>query len=192
MSFATITSAKTKKLASAGFLVYTEVNNLNEVLMDTIKSASKIIKEGIALLPDEAKKDFKAQASDITIDEAISNACGALNKNEERIAMLGAYAVQEANRVVTMLWRMQLLTPELEAEYRKLPSMEEMARAYNEFTLARKERMDKVMADHKVIADEERELDIFKGIINGIPAEESEKRYDAYKKQQQQAMAGGR
>lgn len=160
--------------------------------MDTIKSASKIIKEGIALLPDDAKKDFKASASDITIDEAINNACGALNGNEEKIAMLSAWAVQEANRVVTMLWRMQLLTPELEAEYRKLPSMEEMAAAYNKFTSARKERMDKVMADHKVIADEERELDIFKGIINGIPAEESEKRYDAYKKQQQQAMAGGR
>lgn len=160
--------------------------------MDTIKSASKIIKEGIALLPDDAKKDFKASASDITIDEAVNNACGALNENEEKIAMLGAWAVQEANRAVTMLWRMQLLTPELEAEYRKLPSMEEMAATYNKFTSDRKERMDKVMADHKVIADEERELDIFKGIINGIPAEESEKRYDAYKKQQQQAMAGGR
>ena len=160
--------------------------------MDTIKTASKIIKEGIALLPDDAKGDFKAQASDITIDEAINNACGALNENEEKIAMLGAYAVQEANRVVTMLWRMELLPPELENDYRHLPPMEDMARAYNEFTSARKERMDKIMADHKVIADEERDLDIFKGIVNGIPAEESEKRYDDFKKQQQQAMAGGR
>ena len=184
----------TKKLASASFLVYYKSINIfnKRGNMDTIKSASKIIKEGIALLPDDAKKDFKASASDITIDEAINNACGALNGNEEKIAMLSAYAVQEANRVVTMLWRLLLLPPELENEYRRLPSMEDMAIAYNEFTSARKERMDKVMADHKVIADEERELDIFKGIINGIPAEESEKRYDAYKKQQQQAMAGGR
>ena len=160
--------------------------------METIKAANKIIKEGIALLPDDAKGDFKAQASDITIDEAINNACGALNDNEEKIAMLGAYAVQEANRVVTTLWRLELLPADMEKEYRKLPSMKEMADKYNEFTSARKERMDKIMADHKVIADEERDLDIFKGIINGIPAEESEKRYDAYKKQQQQAMAGGR
>ena len=160
--------------------------------MDTIKSANKIIKEGIALLPDEAKADFKAQASDITIDEAINNACGALNDNEEKTAMLRAYAVQEANRVVTMLWRMELLTPELEKEYRTLPKMEEMAEAYNKFTSARKERMDKIMADHKVITEEEKELDIFKGIINGIPAEESKKRYEEYKKQQQAAIAGGR
>lgn len=160
--------------------------------MDTIKLSLKVIKDGIALLPDDAKKDFKAVASDIFIDEAINNACGALNGNEEKIAMLGAYAVQEANRVVSTLWREELLPENLEAEYRKLPKMTEMADKYNEFTSARKERMDKVMADHKVIAEEEKELDIFKGIINGVPAEESEKRYNEYKKQQQAALGGAR
>ena len=40
--------------------------------------------------------------------------------------------------------------------------------------------------------EEEKELDIFKGIVNGIPAEESEKRYNDYQKQEQAAMAGGR
>lgn len=160
--------------------------------MDTIKAANKVIKEGIALLADDMKGDFKAQASDIFIDEAINNACGALNENEEKIAMLRAYAVQEANRVASTLWREGLITPEYEKEYRALPPMKEMADAYNVFTDERKSRMDEVMADHKVIADEERELDIFKGIINGIPAEESEKRYDEYRQQQQAAMAGGR
>lgn len=160
--------------------------------MDTIKAANKVIREGIVLLPDDAKKEFKAQASDIFIDEAINNACGAINSNIERESLLRAFAVQEANRVVTMLWRMELLTPELEKEYRALPKMEEMAAAYNVFTDERKARMDKVMEDHKAIAEEEKELDIFKGIINGISAEESEKRYNEYKKQQQAAMAGGR
>lgn len=156
--------------------------------MDTIKAANKIIKESIELLPDDAKNDFKAQASDIFINEAINNACGAVNENKEKIAMLSAYAVQEANRVITMLWRMQLLTPELEEEYRKLPTMEIMASEYNVFTSERKARMDKVMESHKEIAEEEKDLDIFKGIINGIPAEESEKRYNEYQRQQQSAM----
>lgn len=160
--------------------------------MDTIKAANKVIKDGIALLPDEAKGDFKAQASDIFINEAISNALGASNKNEEKLAMLGAYAVQEANRVVSTLWREELLTPELEKEYRELPKMKEMADSYNRFTSARKAKMDDIMAQHKVIADEERDLDIFKGIVNGISAKEAEKKYNEYKAQQQQAMAGGR
>ena len=160
--------------------------------METIKEANKIIKEGIALLPDEAKADFKAQASDIFINEAIANAAGAINGSLEKTAMLDAYSVQEANRVVTMLWRMELLTPELEEAYRKLPKMEEMAAAYNQFTSDRKARMDKIMADHKVIAEEEKDLDIFKGIINGISAKEATKKYEEYQKQAQQAMAGGR
>lgn len=160
--------------------------------MDTIKAANKIIKEGIALLPDDAKGDFKAQVSDIFIDEAINNACGAVNKDEEKTALLGAYAVQEANRVVTTLWRLQLLPDTLEADYRALPTMKEMADSYNVFVSARKEKMDKIMAEHKVISDEEKNLDIFKGIINGISAEEAERKYDDYKTAQQQAVAGGR
>lgn len=160
--------------------------------MEIIKKANKIIKEGIALLPDDAKGDFKTSASDIFVDEAINNACGAVNKNEEKIAMLEAWAVQEANTVVSELWRMQLLTPELEKAYRELPVMKETADAYNKFLDDRKARKDALMDQIKAINEEERELDIFKGIINGIPAEESEKRYEAYRKQQQAALAGGR
>ena len=160
--------------------------------MDIIKDANKIIKEGISMLPDGAKNEFKAQASDIFINEAIANALGAVNENEEKMAMLKAYAVQEANRVASTLWRLNLITPELEKQYRALPQMTDMADAYNEFTSARKERMDKIMADHKTIAEEEKELDIFKGIINGISAKEATKKYEEYQKQAQQAMAGGR
>ena len=156
--------------------------------MDTIKTANKIIKDGIALLPDDAKGDFKAQASDIFINEAINNACGAVNGSEEKIAMLRAYAVQEANRTASTLWRLGLITEELEKEFRALPPLKEMASEYNKFLDERKSRMDSVMAAHKVIADEEKDLDIFKGIINGISAEESEKKYDEYMKRQQAAM----
>lgn len=160
--------------------------------MDTIKAANKIIKDGIALLPDDAKGDFKAQASDIFINEAIANAMGCVNEDKEKTALLGAYAVQEANRVVTTLWRLELLPEATEKAYRALPTMKAMADAYNEFTSARKARMDAIMADHKVVADEEKDLDIFKGIINGISAKEAEKRYEDFKQSQQQAMAGGR
>ena len=160
--------------------------------MDTIKAANQIIREGVALLPDEAKADYKAQAGDIFIHEAISNAMAMVNKDEEREALLRAYAVQEANRVVTTLWREKLLTEELEKAYRELPTMKEMADAYNKFTSDRKARMDKVMEDHRAIANEEKELDIFKGVINGMDKKESEKKYAEYQQQAQQAMAGGR
>lgn len=160
--------------------------------MDTIKAANKIIKEGVELLPDEAKADYKAQTGNIFIYEAISNAMAMVNKDEERAALLGAYAVQEANRVVTTLWREKLLPDYLENSYRELPTMKEMADAYNKFTSARKARMDEVMSQHRAIANEEKELDIFKGVINGMDKKESEKKYEEYQQQAQQAMAGGR
>ena len=160
--------------------------------MDTIKLANKVIKDGIALLPDEAKGDFKASASDIYTFEAIANAMGAVNENEEKTALLAAYAVQEANRVASTVWRLVPMPEEYEKEYRSLPSMKEMADKYNEYTSARKAKLDKIVAENNTIAEEERDLDIFKGIINGIPAKESEKRYNEYQQKRQAAMAGGR
>lgn len=160
--------------------------------MDIIKLANKVIKDGIALLPDEAKGDFKASASDIYTFEAIANAMGAVNENEEKTALLAAYAVQEANRVASTVWRLVPMPEDYEKEYRSLPSMKEMADKYNEYTSARKAKLDKIVAENNAIAEEERDLDIFKGIVNGIPAKESEKRYNEYQQKRQAAIAGGR
>lgn len=161
--------------------------------MDTIKAANKIIKEGIDLLPDEAKQDFKTQAGDdLFVYDAINNASGMVHDDPEKEALLRAYAVQEANRVVTTLWREKLLPDMLEAAYRALPSMKEMADAYNVFLDARKERLEAAMEQHKAISQEEKNLDIFKGVINGMSKKESERKYDVFKMQQQQALAGGR
>lgn len=158
--------------------------------METIKLANKIIKDGVALLPDDAKGDYKARLGDGFIYEAINNACGMINGNEEKEALLGAWAVQEANRVVTELWRLGTLTDKIESDYRKLPSMKEMAAKYNEFTDARKSRMDEVVAQHNAITNEEKELDIFKGVINGMTKDKAEKEYKAYESQQQQSARG--
>lgn len=160
--------------------------------MDVIKAANKVIKDGMAVLPDEAKKDWKASASDIFIDEAINNACGAINGNAEKRAMLEAYAVQEANRMASTLWRLQILPKELEEEYRALPSMAEIVKPYNEFLAARNERANKLSEEGKVLQEEKKDLDIFMGIVNGVPAKESEKRYNEFQKAQQAALAGGR
>ena len=160
--------------------------------MDTIKLANEVLTKGISLLPDEAKAEYKAQLGDIFTNEAISNACGMVNGDPEKEALLAAWAVQEANRVVTTLWREGLLPSELEEKYRKLPSLKLMADQYNDFTAARKSRMDKLTEQHKAIAEEEKELDIFKGVINGMSKAESEQKYKQFEHQQQQALAGGR
>lgn len=169
--------------------------------MENITKAIKVIEDGLKLLPDDAKAEWKASASDIFINEAIKNAVKALDEptglettetHLEKIAMLDAYSVQEANRMATTLWRLKLLTDDIEKEYRSLPSMNDVVKPYNDFVGARQERADKINAEGSAIRAEKREMDIFMGIINGIPADESEKRYEDFEKQQQAAMAGGR
>ena len=163
--------------------------------MDTIKLANKVLKDGVTLLPDEAKGDFIATADKehkTFIYDAINNACGMVNKDEERIALLTAYAVQEANRVVGLLWREQLLTPELEAEYRKLPKMKEVADAYAKFEQEKQAKRDEINKVMQKFAEEQKELDIFKGVINGMSADTAKKEYEAYQKQARQAMQQGK
>lgn len=156
--------------------------------MDTIKAANKIIKDGLAILPDDAKADFKAQANDIFVDEAINNACGSVNKDDEKLALLTAYAVREANQMVTTLWRLELLPEDMEKDFRALPTMKEVADAYNKFEDATRAQEEEFNKQYKVLIERKREMDIFKGIINGIPANESEKRYNEFMKQQQAAL----
>lgn len=161
--------------------------------------AKLIIKDGIALLPDDEKAGWKASASDIFINEAIDAARMELlysvsrdtpEMHNEKEAMLTAYAVQEANRMASTLWRLELLTKDLEDRYRSLPSMTEIVKPYNEFLKARQERTDQLAENGEKLQQEKRELDIFMGIINGIPAEESEKRYEQFKNAQQSALGG--
>ena len=90
--------------------------------------------------------------------------------------------------MASTLWRLELLSPEFEKEYRGLPSLKEVADNYNEFEDANKAKEKEVSDQLKAIADRKKEMDIFKGIINGVPAKESEKRYNDFMKQQQAAM----
>lgn len=177
-------------------------------MSSTINIANKIITEGLALLPDEAKAEWKTSASDAFIDEAIVNAVGALESKtadaasegkqeddllrQEKYAMLEAYAVQEANRMASTLWRLQLLPEDLEKEYRSLPTMVEIVKPYNEFLEKRNARSNELAEKSNELQNEKKELEIFMGIINGIPVEESEQKYDEFRKTQQQAFAGGR
>lgn len=155
---------------------------------ETIKLANSILSVGYEMLPDDrAKAEYKTRTG-VLVQEAISNALAMVNSDEEFASLLAAYAVQEANQVVTTLWRLQLLAPELEERYRTLPSMQEVADNYNKFLDERKAERDSIMKANDKLANRERELDLFKGVINGMTKEESAKKYEEFKQQTQQAM----
>lgn len=161
--------------------------------MDTIKAANKIVKEGLLLLPDEAKGDFKAAANnDLFVNEAIGTASTVVGGSEEKRAMLEAVAVREANQMAATLWRLELITPELEKEFRALPPLVDVVAKYNVFVNDRKAEEDELSEQFRAFSEEKRDIDIFMGIINGIAPDVAEKKYEDFKNAQQQALAGGR
>lgn len=161
--------------------------------MDIIKAANKIVKEGLLLLPDDAKGDFKAAAnSNIFVNEAIGTAATVVGDNEEKKAMLEAIAVREANQMAATLWRLELITPEIKKDFRALPTLVDVVAKYNVFVDERKAREEELNEKFKAFSEEKRDIDIFVGIINGIAPDVAEQKYEDFRNAQQQAMAGGR
>lgn len=154
---------------------------------DIIKKANKVIHEGITLMNDEMKKDFLSNADkEKYINVAIESA-SAVADTDEKKTMLAAYAVQEANRVISELWREELLTAELETEYRALPKMKEMQAAYHKFEVERDDEANKIEEARKAFVEKDRSLSIFQGVVNGLAPEKAEEKYTAYQQQIQQA-----
>lgn len=159
--------------------------------MDIIKAANKIVKEGLLLLPDEAKGDFKAAANkDIFVNEAIETASTVTGDNLEKKVMLEAVAVREANQMAATLWRLELITPELEKEFRALPPLADVVDEYNVFVINRKAKEDKLSEQFREFSEEKRDIDIFMGIINGIAPDVAEQKYEDFRNAQQQALGG--
>lgn len=156
--------------------------------METIKAATRCIKKCVAIMPDDMKAEFKAARGDMMVYEAINNACGMINGSEEKEALLKFFAVQEANRAASTLWREGLITKELEEEYRKLPKQKEVVDEYKPFDDAREKRIDEIIAMNNAIVEEKKDLDIFKGVFNGMSKEQAERGYNDAMSQQMQAM----
>lgn len=155
--------------------------------LEVAKAANKIIHTGITLMTDDMKNDFKSNANpekfiNVAIDEAIKEA----NTEEEEV-LVAAYAVQEANRVAKFLWGEELITEEIEKEYRALPKMKVMADKYNEFVDARNARAKELEDRRKEILEDDKKIDVLKGVVAGLSLEESEKKYNTYRKQIEQA-----
>lgn len=150
--------------------------------METAKEANKIIKEVVALLTNE--DDIKRFAP---IEKLFNDAAGATNGDATNEALLKGWMVSQANNAVFLLWRRGILTPEIEAEYRALPSTEEALEDYNNLLAEDKKKADALEAQRREYVEGQHKLDIFKSILNGVPAAEAEKQYQEYQKKLAQA-----
>lgn len=140
--------------------------------METAKQANQLIKKALEILTDE--NDL---AHFSNVPEIFNNASGMVNGDEYCEAMLKGWMVSQANNIMFLLWRKDLLTQELEFEYRKLPSTEEAVKDFDGFEKANAEKANELEAARKEFMDAQHKTDIFKAILNGMSKEKAEEEY---------------
>lgn len=150
--------------------------------METAKQAYSVIAKVIEQLKDENDiARFKRVA------EIYNNAAGMVNDNEYNIAMLKGWMVSQANNAVFLAWRRGFLTKELEEEYRKLPTTEEAVADYDRFEDENKAAYEKLEEERKVLMSAQKDIDVFKAVLNGMSKEKAEAEYSKYQEQISQA-----
>lgn len=140
--------------------------------METAKQANQLIKKALEILTDE--NDL---AHFSNVPEIFNNASGMVNGDGHCEAMLKGWMVSQANNIMFLLWRRSLLTQELEAEYRELPSTEEAVKDFDGFEKANAEKANELEAARKEFMDAQHKTDIFKAILNGMSKEKAEEEY---------------
>lgn len=146
--------------------------------METAKQANAIIRDAFALLTD--KKDIERFEP---VKEIFNNAAGMVNGNAYCEAILKGWMVSQANNIVFLLWRRGIMTPEIEAAYRQLPSTEEAVKDYDDFEKSVKEEAEALEEQRKAFAEKQRDIDIFKAVLNGMSKDKAEAEYNKYKEQ---------
>ena len=135
---------------------------------DIIKQALDILEKGYVLLGKDDQKNYfeKTIAS-------IKNASELVGDNKEKEVYLVDASVKYANQLCFILFRDNTLPDSLAEEYRKLPTPEETSENVKEFTDARDARFEELKKQHQVATEEQKDLDIFLGVIAGMSPEEA-------------------
>ena len=151
--------------------------------METAKQANKIINDVLALLTN--KKDI---ARFTEVREIFNNAAGMVNGDAEAEAMLKAWIVSQANNAVFLAFRRNILTPEIEAAYRELPSTEEAMKDHEDFAAKEDARAKELEDARREFMEGQHRMDIFKAVLNGRTKEEAEKFAKEYQQKLAQAL----
>lgn len=131
------------------------------------EEAIEILKDGLSFLKDEKQKEYFEKTV-----EYLGNAHDIAN-NEEKTTLLDDAAVKFANQLCFILFRENTITEELTTKLRALITPEESSKLSAEFNTARQNRIEELNKQHEAIVDEQKELDIFFGVISGKSVEEA-------------------
>ena len=149
--------------------------------METADKAKSYLEKAIKVLPeDNHNHDYFAKF--LTSFENAKK----IADSDEKKAYLADATVKVANQLSFILFRENLLTEELEKEYRALPSAEETTKALEEANKVRKDKYEELAKMNKEAEDEQMDMDVFQQVLGGRSVEEAKQKLEDYKN------AGGR
>lgn len=149
--------------------------------METAEKAKTYLEKAIKLLPED-NKNFEYFVKFL---EGYANAKDLAN-SEEKQALIVDAIVKVANQLTFIMFRENLLTDELEKEYRALPKPEETSAKLEEANNVRKKHYEELAELNKEAEDEQAEIDIVQQVLGGRSVEEAKQKLEDYK------AAGGR
>lgn len=139
------------------------------------KKANQIVKKVLERLTDERDiNNFK------NVPEIFNNAAGQLKANPINIALFNLWMASQATNATFLLWRRGIDHDDIEAEWRELPTTDELMDAYNALLDEDKKVAEQLENERRKYMDGQHELDIFKAILNGMTREQAEEKQKEY------------
>lgn len=151
--------------------------------MDVAKDANQIIKKALERLTEKRDIDnFK------DVPTIFNDASGMVNGDDRKVALLNAWMVSQATNIVFLLWRRQIKHDDIEAEWRKLPTTDEVALKYEDLLKEDNKVAEALDAKRREFMNGQHELDIFKAVLNGTDKETAESKYKEYQEKVAKSM----
>lgn len=144
--------------------------------MDIAEQAKTYLEKLVKLLPED-NKGHEYFAKFLNSYETAKE----MADTDEKKAILVDATVKVANQLTFIEFRDELLTDELEKEFRTLPKPEATQEALEEVNKVRKDKYEELRKMNTEAENEQKDIDIFQQVLGGLSKEEAEKRYEDYK-----------
>lgn len=153
---------------------------------EEMQPAVDFLKKGLKSIPEEGYRK--------NIEKIVKNfkvALAAAADNAEKHAYLFALYVNNAGAMASYLFLNNLLTPELEGDFRMLPTVKESDAAIEPYKKAAEARREEINKMQQNFLEHNKGLEVFKGVALGDSLEDAKAGVEAYEKKVAEQLARG-
>lgn len=158
---------------------------MNKKISEDLAKEKAFMKAASELLESASDKEyFKKQKQGFMRAEPLANT------DEKAELLLNQYAVAR-HQIFFLLYRKHLVTDRLVDDFFALPALETANARYAEVSNIRTKKQDEMQDRMKELAEEEKDLDIFRAVLSGYSKNEEEAKQMQAESEKKQAEAMG-